>query len=114
MHVRLLGFSDDVERAVGKLAALGSGFKIVQVGNERMVQSVPTELSVDHTRALGACRETGCTTLKQIQEKLQWDTQRAQNTLQFLLQNEFAWIDNQGDEQTYWIVGMVTGASGQS
>lgn len=106
--------SDDVERAVGKLSALGSGYKIVQAGNERVVQSVPMELSVDHTKALGACRGTGFITTRTLQNAMGWDFNRANATLQFLLYNEFAWLDTQCEEERYWIVGMVSGAAGQT
>ena len=45
-------FRDDVVRAIGKLRVLGSGFTLLKVGSTRMVQSVPGELSMDHTNLL--------------------------------------------------------------
>lgn len=96
-----------------KLSALGSGFKIVEAGKEKMVQSVPLELSVDHTKALSTCGESGYTTHSKLQTMTGWDGQRTKTTLEFLLQNEFAWIDTQSDEPQFWIVGMLNGAAGQ-
>lgn len=106
------GRSDDVERAVSKLAVLGSGFKVVQVGGRRMVQSVPIELSQDHTQVLASCEDAGSTTVRAAQVKLGWDAKRVETALAFLLRNEFAWVDEQGGETAYWFVGMVDGACG--
>lgn len=39
-------------RAIKKLHILGSGFQIIPVGNKRLVQSVPGELSMDHAAVL--------------------------------------------------------------
>lgn len=45
--------SDDLLRAIKKLKALGNGFSVISVGNGKyMVQSVPGELSMDHTSVL--------------------------------------------------------------
>jgi hypothetical protein len=41
--------TDDVKRAVGKLTVLGNGIRLLQVGMRKVVVSVPTELSHDHT-----------------------------------------------------------------
>lgn len=105
---------DDVERAVGKLAALGSGFRIVQIGDERMVQSVPKELSPDHTKALSVCGDKGFLTHRELKESTGWDFERTQVTINFLLENEFAWVDRQAPEETFWIVGMMVGGADQS
>ena len=43
---------DDLARAIKKLHVMGSGFQILPVGNKRLVQSVPGELSMDHAAAL--------------------------------------------------------------
>ena len=43
---------DDLARAIKKIHALGNGFQVIPVGNRRLMQSVPGELSMDHTTAL--------------------------------------------------------------
>lgn len=40
---------DDLARAIKKLHLLGSGFAVITAGNHRFVQSVPGELSMDHS-----------------------------------------------------------------
>ena len=48
----LVHHRDDLARAIKKLHVMGSGFQILPVGNKRLVQSVPGELSMDHAAAL--------------------------------------------------------------
>lgn len=98
---------------MAKLDVLGSGFRIVDLGHDRVVQSVPVELSVDHTKALSACGERGYTSASALQKVTGWDTKRTANTLQFLLDNEIAWLDLQSAEPTYWILGLVAGSTSQ-
>ncbi len=43
---------DDLARAIKKLRVLGGGFAVVPVGKQRLVQSVPGELNMDHTAVL--------------------------------------------------------------
>ena len=43
---------DDLARALKKLHVMGSGFQVIPIGNKRLVQSVPGELSMDHAAAL--------------------------------------------------------------
>lgn len=103
--------ADDVERAVSKLGVFGGGFEIVRVGQERIVQSVPMELSRSHTQALAVCGQKGFLTLSQLCQELMWDEHKAKATLQFLLDKEFAWVDMQGVEPMYWVLGLVQGAA---
>lgn len=103
-----------MERAVGKLDMLGSGFRIVDLGRERVVQSVPVELSVDHTRALSVCGERGYTSASSLQALTGWDDNRTNASLRFLLDNEIAWLDLQSPEPTYWILGLVAGSTSQA
>lgn len=51
-YFSLTSFRFDVERAVQKLFILGNGFALVKIGSKLMVQSVPMELSSDHTTLL--------------------------------------------------------------
>ena len=45
--------SDDILMAVRKLKALGNGFMVIPIGNgKHLVQSVPGELTMDHTTLL--------------------------------------------------------------
>lgn len=99
---------DDIEKAVSKLSVLGNGFKIFEAGSQKMVQSIPLELSPDHTTALGKCKENGFLTHSLLKDATNWSSERVKHTLQFLLRNEFAWVDRQTDEEAFWIVGLST------
>jgi len=48
----MFNFSDDLLRAIKKLKCLGSGFAVIPVGGSYMIQSVPGELSLDHTTVI--------------------------------------------------------------
>lgn len=41
-------------RAIKKLSILGSGFKVLPLQGRQLVQSVPSELNMDHTTVLQA------------------------------------------------------------
>ena len=45
-------FRDDLLRAIRKLRILGNGFTVLTVGSLQLVQSVPGELTMDHTNIL--------------------------------------------------------------
>lgn len=105
---------DDVERAVKKLKTLGGGFAVVALGQKKVIRSVPLELSVDHTKVLQLCEDTGYTTLTELVKLSGWTRDRAMNALKFLMKNEMAWIDDQGGgERSYWFLGLVKGTSDQ-
>lgn len=81
---------EDIKRAISKLGVLGDGFRII---NETMVLSVPVELNQDQTLALELARGSGCLTLAQLQLKLNCSVERANEVLDSLLKDGFAWID---------------------
>lgn len=97
--------ADDVERAIGMLGVLGSGYQIVQLRGETLVQSVPCEMSGDHTQILEMAQEppaVGLTTASAIQERLHWSPQRTEAALTLLQRQGMAWLDAQADEDTYY------------
>ena len=44
--------SDDIVQAIKRLKILGSGFTLIPAGSSYIVQSVPGEISLDHTTIL--------------------------------------------------------------
>uniref|UniRef100_A0A061R637 Vacuolar protein sorting-associated protein n=1 Tax=Tetraselmis sp. GSL018 TaxID=582737 RepID=A0A061R637_9CHLO len=94
---------DDVVRAARKLKVLGSGFAVVQVGSQKMVRSVPGELSRDHNAILELAQGSQNVTLKQLLG-IGWTEQRAMSALQQLLDEGLALVD-EGDPSgatRYW------------
>ena len=66
-------FSDDILRAVDKLKVLGSGFELVALGGGRfLVQSVPGELSMDHSRVLQLAEDAAYVTKELVIDRLRY------------------------------------------
>jgi len=95
---------DDILRAIGKLKALGSGFQVIKVGNQRLVRSVPGELNTDKSILLELAQSNGCVSHQQIEQSLKWGQTRRDETLQAMLKEELAMIDDQGPykQRLYW------------
>lgn len=69
-------------RAIDKLKVLGAGFELLPMGGGRyLVQSVPAELSMDHTRVLQLAEDTGCVSREMIIDRLNWHEQRVDGVL---------------------------------
>jgi hypothetical protein len=113
---------DDLERAVRSLRGMGRSLEIVSVAGRpgKMIQSVPVELSQDHTAVLATAGDQAYTSVPalqvvpscnsaagilicsgealrcgRLQAKLGWHEQRAVSALDFLLDEGMAWVDLQ-------------------
>ena len=85
---------DDITRAIGKLKTLGSGFRLVKLGNKSLVQSVPGELNQDKNAALDLAQIKGYTSQEELMQSLRWSETRASETLLALLKEGLAMLDN--------------------
>ncbi|XP_046846028.1 vacuolar-sorting protein SNF8-like [Xenia sp. Carnegie-2017] len=98
---------DDLARAIKKLHTLGSGFQIIPVGQNRIVQSVPGELNMDHTTVLELSQETSNISLSLITNTLGWEIKRAEHVLEHMIQEGMIWIDDQEcKDRLYWFPGL--------
>ncbi|KAL1116916.1 hypothetical protein AAG570_005385 [Ranatra chinensis] len=98
---------DDLLCAAKKLKSLGNGFSVVPVGGGRyLVQSIPTELSMDQTGVLSrvAASPTASVSVAELCSHLGWEERRAQKALDALIQEGLAWIDKHdpGGTELYW------------
>jgi ESCRT-II complex subunit VPS22 len=113
---------EDVKRAIQKLAVLGGGYRVVLLGGQRYVMSVPSELSPDSTMVLQACaaQHQHFVTVPWLTANLRWDESRARSACQTLLTDGLAWQDGQatgsGDDsrvryyfQALWVAGSEGG-----
>jgi ESCRT-II complex subunit VPS22 len=101
---------DDVLRAIGQLRQLGGGWDVLAVGGQRLVRSVPTELTSDGSTALAAAAARGgCISLAQLQSATGWRPDRAQAALDALLREGLALIDTQAEDghDRYWFGGRI-------
>jgi ESCRT-II complex subunit VPS22 len=98
---------DDMLRAIKKLRVLGSGFAVIPVGGRRLVQSVPGELSMDHTTILQSAESSGYISHSDLVQETGWETARASQALEHLVHEGMAWVDDQAQERQYWFPSLV-------
>ncbi|XP_005106633.1 vacuolar-sorting protein SNF8 [Aplysia californica] len=100
--------TDDLLRAIKKLKILGNGFSVHKVGQNFLVQSVPGELTLDHTIVLQQAQENGHVTKSGIISNLSWEEERAKRALDFMVKEGLAWVDDQGrKERSFWFPSLI-------
>lgn len=92
----------DIETAISKLKVLGNGFKIIKLGNKRVVKSVPAELNKDHHDVLRVAEGSASCTVTEVIQALKWPKARIKSVLKMMLDEGMAWIDTQDVEVRYW------------
>ncbi|XP_064589454.1 vacuolar-sorting protein SNF8 [Zonotrichia leucophrys gambelii] len=118
--------ADDLLRAIRKLKVLGSGFGIIPVGGTVLVQSVPAELSMDHTVVLQLAEKKGFVTVSEIRDSLKWETELLDAIIphffpfshfslqDHLLKEGMAWLDAQAPaEPQFWLPALFSELHGQ-
>ncbi|GFO50266.1 vacuolar-sorting protein snf8 [Plakobranchus ocellatus] len=99
---------DDLLRAIKKLKILGNGFSVHKVGGSFLVQSVPGELTLDHTIVLQQAQEKGHVTKSGLVNTLSWEDERARRALDFMVKEGLAWVDHQGgSENSFWFPSLI-------
>lgn len=94
---------DDLLRAIKKLKVLGNGFTVLPIGKSYLVQSIPGELSMDHTSVLQQAESNGYITKSELMTQLKWEDERAGRALNFMVKEGLAWVDDQGKgERQFW------------
>lgn len=100
--------ADDLLRAIKKLKILGNGFSVHKVGQDFLVQSVPGELTLDHTVVLQQAQEQGHVTKTGLLQTLSWEEDRATRSLDFMVKEGLAWVDDcEGRERSYWFPSLI-------
>ncbi|CAG8465372.1 3675_t:CDS:10, partial [Acaulospora colombiana] len=98
---------DDIVRAIKTLKPLGSGFEVLQIGDRKMVRSVPRELNVDQSSILLLAQ--GYVTKGMIESELRWAKERIDDVVDTLLADGLCWIDEQADPIEYWVPSFFKG-----
>lgn len=104
--------NDDIKRAITNMKQLGNGYKLLLVGGGKYyVQSVPCELTNDHTDILAAVSRLGGVgvSIHDLAQELGWTSSRTESAMKMFVDEGLAWIDTQApNKQTlYWFPGMV-------
>lgn len=117
--------ADDVERAIASLATLGGGWRTYAADDEtrdgattsgrrsdrderdKIVRSVPMELSADASDALASARDDaeGRATASALAAARGWSRLRARDALESAVRLGIAWVDDQArdaGERAYW------------
>ncbi|KAI5703127.1 vacuolar-sorting protein SNF8 [Diaphorina citri] len=104
--------NEDLLAAAKKLKIFGNGFSIIPIGQgQYLVQSIPGELSLDHSLVLQqvASKNEAHISVSVLNNELNWSTERAQHALDFMVQEGYAWIDTQSpQEHLYWFPSLFT------
>lgn len=99
---------DDLLSAIDKLRRLGTGFKLIPLGSKYLVQSVPTELSLDHTAVIKEAEPHVYVSVSSLVKNLGWSDDRAKKALEDLLKEGLVWVDMQApQEYHYWFPGLM-------
>ncbi|GAB1605596.1 Hypothetical predicted protein [Argonauta hians] len=94
---------EDLLCAIKKLKTLGNGFTVLPIGKTFLVQSVPGELTMDHTTVLQLAQKSGHVTVTMVTESLNWEKERVTKSLEYMVKEGLAWVDDQAkDERHYW------------
>ncbi|XP_066589511.1 vacuolar-sorting protein SNF8 [Prorops nasuta] len=104
--------NDDLLAAAKKLKIFGNGFSVVPIGRGKyLVQSVPGELSMDHTAVLQQASLSGNAYVSRLmlEKELKWESERAQKALYHMVKEGLAWLDDQSENETlYWFPSLFT------
>ncbi|XP_051161269.1 vacuolar-sorting protein SNF8 [Leptopilina boulardi] len=104
--------NEDLLAAAKKLKIFGNGFSVVPIGRGKyLVQSVPGELSMDHTAVLQQVSLSGNAYISKsvLQKELKWEDGRAEKALNHMVKEGLAWLDNQGEEEIlFWFPSLFT------
>jgi len=97
----------DLVSAIKKLRALGSGFVLLPFGSSWLVQSVPGELTMDHTTVIGLAESDYHVSEERLRTELGWGEERIERAMGHLLSEGLAWLDDQGGQnKLYWFPGL--------
>lgn len=104
--------SEDLLCAARKLNIFGNGFSIIAVSKGKyLVQSVPGELSMDHTAVLqlASSQNKSYVSVSVIRNELNWELERAKKSLNHMIKEGLAWMDSKGGNETlYWFPSMFS------
>lgn len=99
--------TDDILMAIRKLKTLGNGFELIAVGKTFLVQSVPGEMTLDHTTVLQQAEGPAFVSRILLKEKLGWEDERIQRALDYMVTEGLAWIDDHSPtNRLYWFPGL--------
>ncbi len=99
--------TEDIMRAVEKLAILGGGFKLIKISGNPMIISVPIEMNTDHEYVISVASEEGGFVTEELMRGLYgWTAERFHTIISPLLQEGIVWVDECPSETKYYFPSM--------
>ena len=105
---------DDVLRAAAQLRQLGGGWDLLTCGSQRLLRSVPTELTDDGRTLLARAAEAGGVLTAQTACQLTgWAQRRTSDALEALLKDGLAMVDTGDADRTtrWWFPSLLKAAA---
>ena len=96
---------DDIIQSVHCLMPLGDGFSILNLDGKKYIRSIPQELSQDLMIMLSYCSNNSPVTTVCLEKSLGWTLDRIQANMVALIKQKIIWVDEQGEETSYWVAG---------
>ncbi|CAG8491315.1 7421_t:CDS:2 [Paraglomus brasilianum] len=100
---------DDIVRSIKTLKPLGGGFEVIQIGERKMVRSVPHEFSTDQAALLELAQTQSFVTKEMVIIEKGWSKERVDDAIENLLSQGLCWVDYQSETAEYWIPSFFDG-----
>lgn len=100
----------DVLKAIEKLSVLGGGIRAIKSNDTYIIQSVPSELSMDSTVVMQQAQKNGGhVDINSLVRTLNWTQQRTEKILNEMVREGVVWLDKQapGNNVWFWFPGLV-------
>lgn len=96
--------NEDMLTSLKSLKVLGGGLKVIKMdAGKHLIQSVPGELSTDHTTVLHFVQEDAHTSETKLSSSLHWSHERIKLLMEWMVSEGMAWVDQQDEVDTlYW------------
>ena len=88
----------DLIEAINMLGTLDGGFTILTIKGEKILRSVPNELTTDQTKILEVCSVMGYASISLLRVNLHWSKVRCKSVLDEMVTNGLLWVDNQSEQ----------------
>ncbi|KAJ1958050.1 hypothetical protein GGI12_004841 [Dipsacomyces acuminosporus] len=104
---------DDIRRAIKQLGPLKGGYKIVNFGDKKMVQSIAKEMNSDHSTCLALAQHTGKFSFDDVSLAFGWEMDRINACIDDMLRSGIIWLDECPGSQPEFYVPAFFSFNGQ-
>lgn len=100
----------DLEDAIRLLSVLNGGFDVLKIKGNKILRSIPNELTNDQTKILEVCSIMGYTSVSLLRVNLEWSKIRCKSVLDEMVTNGLLWVDSQSKQREvlFWDPSWIT------